>query len=562
MSSSGPALALGEGVNEVSTSYPMVRLGSVPDGSRDGLRFLQDRLAYFGRTGFLLCLGFYGVLNVARTYAPGFVASDLWRVEGNSWNLAAAAILLAQWRIARGRALPLWGLTLLDAAGPILAGLIFTAMASSITSGHGPVDALLGLTNTVVARAAIVPSTARRTFWISAGVMLPAVAAVALAHWSSAAAPAASSVERLLRALNTLLWCGIAAAVATVASRVIYGLQEEVREARQLGQYTLEEHLGEGGMGAVYRARHALLRRPTAIKLMRSASEHRIARFEREVQLTAMLSHPNTISVYDYGRTPDGLFYYAMEYLEGVDLEQLVTRHGRQPPGRVVHILRQIASSLAEAHGIGLIHRDIKPANVYLCSRGGQPDFVKVLDFGLVTEIDPAERPALSGERSLTGTPLYMSPEAIRSPGEIDARSDLYAVGAVGYWLLTGRTVFQARTSVEACYHHLHTQPEPPSKYVPERVPEDVERVILDCLAKDPEARPADALTLAQRLAGSAAAPMWREADARRWWNEHAPRPSAAPGEPASTGRPARLRQRTIDVDLRARGLPARRQDG
>ncbi|WP_437966582.1 serine/threonine-protein kinase [Sorangium sp. So ce260] len=546
-------------MNEASSSTSMVRLGSVPDGSREGLRFLQDRLAYFGRIGFLLSLGFYVVLNVARTYDPAFVASDLWLAEGNPWNLAAAAVLLAKWRIARGRALPLRTLTLLDAAGPILTGLAFTAMANFITSGHGPLDALLGLTNTVVARAVIVPSTARRTLWISAAVTLPAVAAVALALWSSAVAPDSSAVERFLRTLDALLWCGIATTVATVASKVIYGLQEKVREARQLGQYTLEERLGKGGMGAVYRARHALLRRPTAVKLMTGASEQRIARFEREVQLTSMLSHPNTISIYDYGRTPDGLFYYAMEYLEGVDLEELVRRHGRQPPGRVVHILRQIASSLAEAHGIGLIHRDIKPANVYLCSRGGHPDFVKVLDFGLVTEIDPAARPAVSCERSLTGTPLYMSPESIRSPGDIDARSDLYALGAVGYWLLTGRTVFQAGTSVEICYHHLHTRPEPPSKYVPEGVPEDVERVILDCLAKEPEARPADALTLMERLAASTAAPMWREADARRWWKEHASRRAAA-CEPASAGGPARLT--TIDVDLRARPLPALRQDG
>jgi serine/threonine-protein kinase len=239
-------------------------------------------------------------------------------------------------------------------------------------------------------------------------------------------------------------------AVATAGSGVIYGLRREVRRALRLGQYTLEEKLGEGGMGVVYRARHALLRRPTAVKLLKGdrLGEASLRRFEREVQLTASLSHPNTVSVYDFGRTPEGVVYYAMEYLEGLSLEQLVAEAGAQPPGRVVHVLRQVLGALAEAHGVGLVHRDVKPGNVILCERGGLSDVAKVVDFGLVKDLDAAD--ALSHEGMLVGTPLYLAPEAIRSPNA-DPRSDLYSLGAVAYVLLTGNHVFDgARSSRSA----------------------------------------------------------------------------------------------------------------
>jgi serine/threonine protein kinase len=251
------------------------------------------------------------------------------------------------------------------------------------------------------------------------------------------------ATEATLRlAVWKVMWLVVAVAVATACSRVIYGLRREVRLARRLGQYTLEEKLGEGGMGVVYRARHALLRRPTAVKLLKGErlGEASLRRFEREVLLTASLSHPNTVSVYDFGRTPDGVFYYAMEYLEGLSLEQLVAEEGAQPPGRVVHVLRQVLGALAEAHGVGLVHRDVKPDNVILCERGGLSDVAKVVDFGLVKDLDAAD--ALSHEGMLVGTPLYLAPEAIRSP-DTDPRADLYSLGAVAYFLLTGKHVFR-----------------------------------------------------------------------------------------------------------------------
>jgi len=275
-------------------------------------------------------------------------------------------------------------------------------------------------------------------------------------------------------------------------------------------------------MGEVYRARHAMLRRPTAIKLFTGdGSERELRRFEQEVQLTARLTHPNTISIFDYGRTPDGAFYYAMELLDGVTLETLVERYGNQPPARVIHTLAQACGALREAHAAGLIHRDIKPANVFLCRQGGLPDVVKVLDFGLVKQLSNSAQTNESNANLLVGTPLYMSPESIASPGTVTAQSDLYALGAVGYFLLTGTPVFSADTVVEVCSHHLHTPPEPPSRRAATPIPADLERIILDCLAKIPHERPKSAHEMAQRLSACADANAWQEEDADAWWRAH-----------------------------------------
>ncbi len=289
---------------------------------------------------------------------------------------------------------------------------------------------------------------------------------------------------------------------------------------RKLGQYELVEKLGEGGMGVVYRAEHAMLRRPTAVKLLPpdKAGGYTITRFEKEVQQTARLTHPNTVTVFDYGRTPEGVFYYAMELLAGATLREVVEIDGPQPPARVARVLEQAAGALAEAHGIGLIHRDIKPANIMLVKQGGELDVAKVLDFGLVKELNPEVDLALTQADTITGTPHYLSPEGIIQQDAVDARSDLYALGAVGYFLITGGHVFSGNNTVEVLGKHLHAKPEPPSGRLGRELPQDLEELIMQCLAKAPEDRPQSAPEFVLGLRACRDFGGWTPADARGWW--------------------------------------------
>lgn len=295
-------------------------------------------------------------------------------------------------------------------------------------------------------------------------------------------------------------------------------LQRATLAAKQLGQYSLETKLGTGGMGTVYKARHAMLRRPTAIKLLdvEKISDAAILRFEREVQLTAGLTHPNTIAVFDYGRTPEGIFYYAMEYLEGINLDDLVARHGPLPPGRALHLMKQICGSLAEAHSAGLVHRDIKPANVVLTIRGGLHDFVKVLDFGLAKTTESTDA-NLTSVNAITGTPLYLSPEAVNAPDKVDATSDVYALGAVAYFLLSGTPVFNGATVMEICMKHVQAAPEGLGKRMSQPLDPVFETLVMRCLAKSQADRPKHAgellLMLEAITVGS-----WTDAAARSWW--------------------------------------------
>jgi serine/threonine-protein kinase len=338
--------------------------------------------------------------------------------------------------------------------------------------------------------------------------------------------------------LNIVAWSGLALTISTVASSVIFGLRAEADKIRRLGQYTLEEKIGEGGMGIVYRARHALLRRPTAIKLLspRVADADNVRRFEREVQLTATLTHPSTIAIYDYGRTPSGAFYYAMEYLDGLNLEQLVQCDGPQPAGRVIHILQQVSGALSEAHEVGLIHRDIKPANIILRRRGSMPDVAKVVDFGLVKPVvtQSSMTVALTAQNVILGTPLYMAPESIRGDTGVDGRSDLYALGAVAYYLLTGATLFESSSVMEVLAAHLHTSPPRPCERTTRQVPSDLEGVILRCLAKDPDDRFATARELTGALHSCAAATPWSLEAAEAWWGAFGIRRPRSPGDPQS----------------------------
>ncbi len=303
-------------------------------------------------------------------------------------------------------------------------------------------------------------------------------------------------------------------------SAVLSRLSSRFDEVRQLGRYRIGRKIGEGGMGAVYMARHALLRRPTAVKLLRpdAKSDESIVRFEREVQAAAALSHPNTISIYDYGHTPDGVFYYAMEYLDGVDIGRCVHAGGPFPEARVVHVMKQVCASLAEAHAAGLIHRDLKPANVMLCERGGLSDFVKVLDFGLVRAADRDQTLNVTNVQALTGTPLYLAPEAIETPDQLDARADVYQLGGIAYYLLVGRHVFEGETVVEVLGKHLHTAPVPPSEALERPASPDLERIILRCLAKDPAERYAHGAELLEAFESCSFTGSWGQKEARDWW--------------------------------------------
>jgi serine/threonine protein kinase len=295
------------------------------------------------------------------------------------------------------------------------------------------------------------------------------------------------------------------------------------------GQYTLGRKLGEGGMGVVYQASHRLLRRPTAVKVLRSgdaspaAHAEALSRFEREVQLTSQLTHPNTIVIYDYGETDEGNFFYAMEYVEGVDLERLVRLEGPLPAARIIHFALQVCGSLAEAHAKGLIHRDIKPANLIVCERGGAQDTIKVLDFGLVKSL---HGPALSGSNVLVGTPLYMAPETVRAPSSVGPRSDLYSLGAVMHWLATAMTVHDAAlvsASLRPLIGPSSVRGDSLTGDPYAQVPADLERVIMRCLDSDPFERPETAGELARELAACRDAGRWTQDDASAYWRERGP---------------------------------------
>lgn len=334
----------------------------------------------------------------------------------------------------------------------------------------------------------------------------------------------------------------IAVGVAYVAARWVYALGKTASTARRLGSYDLVDRIGRGGMGEVWRARHALLKRPAALKLIRperlrsrtyeDATTLR-KRFEREAQATAVLQSPHTVTLYDYGVSDDGTFYYVMELLQGFDLESLVERFGPQSPERVAHILMQAASSLADAHQNGLVHRDIKPANIYASKAGLDLDVVKVLDFGLVKSIsaDGSQQDTrLTGEGIASGTPAYMAPEVGLGEADVDGQVDIYALGCVAYWLLTGQLVFRGETPMKTVIRHIHDEPIPPSRISELDIPESLEQVIMAMLAKNPKDRPT-ARELRGLLCGTGLANQWSPMRRFDWWQRNAPDVLAKPCE-------------------------------
>lgn len=491
----------------------------------DGRAFLQSRVRLFVRVlaAFFAAFTVGGVVKtlVLRTH-PGPVATfgdpatqvQTALASTVACLLVTVGLALETWVLAKPRT-SRW-LSIYEWTGAFVGSAAMVQLVHLLPEGAPTAMIVFPVMLIMVLRAGLVPSRALPSGVLAVGI---AVTVGVTLYWS--ARDDAMGWRRYDWLMGSV-WVLAFGAATAVVSHVIYGLQQEVRRARNLGNYTLDQKLGEGGMGEVYLAHHAFLKRPTAIKLLppEKLGEQAIARFEREVKELSRLSHPNTVAIFDFGRTPQGIFYYAMEYLDGLDLDELVELDGPQPASRVIHVLAQVAHALAEAHDEGLIHRDIKPANVVLCHRGGVPDLAKVVDFGLVKDLKTPS-PHLSTSDVITGTPQFMAPESLTRPDQIDGRTDLYALGAVGYFLLTGEHVFEGKTLVEICSHHLHTPPEPPSARRAD-VPADLEAVLLRCLEKDAAARFGHARDLRRALLACSAAGDWREVEAEAWWRTHA----------------------------------------
>ena len=479
--------------------------------------YLQSRLNVFSKAMFwafiALCV-FLGAMF--RVYPETSQPNDELIFGGSAVGLALMAVI---WRIVLvRRELSLDALWRIDLGYAIGIGAAF-AGSMLLLADHlhaASYASLIYACFTVFTRALLVPSSAPRTAVISVVAFIPL--------WIVGAIIAGTTTQDLpgpaFWSAGFLFSC-VAILLATTGSKIIYGLNRKVTEFMQLGQYTLDREIGKGGMGVVYLAHHALLRRATAVKLLspeRVGGADNLDRFEREVHCMSQLTHPNTVIVFDYGRNPDGVFYYAMEYLgDGTNLELLVRKHGALPAGRVAQILGQVCGALQEAHEAGLIHRDIKPANIILCERGGVPDVAKVVDFGLVHEVARSRGGLQNTAQVILGTPHYIAPERITDSHPIGPTVDLYALGAVGYFLLTGRNVFEGKTDHHVCAKHVAEAPTPLSHVMKKPVPPELEAIIMKCLAKSPEQRFASAAALGEAL-DSVPRTDWTRAEAQAWW--------------------------------------------
>jgi serine/threonine-protein kinase len=499
-------------------------------------RYLHARLRIAAT--FLACAGGVLVLASAATWmASGSNATEPFFTTARS-TLVVAALVAAAFLMPLSKPdFPAARLGLVDAT---LTGIVLVAAAVFYATAYsyGPEFLVPVLALLIVTRAVFVPSRPLRTFILAA----PApVAVLVVALWNGTVR-SLDGVELTHGAyVSHVVWdqvvLGIAVALAVFASQVNFALRLQAYKASELGQYKLIDRLGAGAMGEVWRAQHGLMRRPTAIKIIHGdvVDEKTLRRFEEEVRQTCRLSHPNVIVIYDYGRTLDGVFFYAMELLDGIDLAQAVKESGPFPPARVIHVLVQACSGLAEAHARGLVHRDVKSANLFICERGLESDVVKVVDFGLVLDVSETASPAAEIARpgELCGTPQTMAPETIRGRPPTP-RVDVYALGAVGCFLLTGKQIFDTKGAMEFIRSHVTEAPIPPSVRDP-RVPKDLEAALMRCLAKDPEQRTASVLALRDELLDCADAGAWTPGDAAAWWRaRRGPKAEAPADVPAS----------------------------
>ena len=496
---------------------------AVPANTAEATRDLQERVGRYARSLGVVS-GVMLVASVGGSLLTGPGATPV-SVPSRVVHCLATALAFGVWGWSRGKERSLGTIHVFDAVTTVSLCTAWALLGLGIPVTE-PIEfsMILAMTYTLIARSVMVPSTFGRTLALGLISVVPTLYLLYSRGMGFVPHAPASQVGVFL--MFGTLWCGVAVVTAALQSRLLYGLRQRIREATQLGQYTLREKIGEGGMGAVYRATHAMLRRPAAIKLLLPgrAGEREIARFEREVQLTSRLQHPNTISIFDYGRAADGTFYYVMELLDGFDLDSLVEADGALPPWRAVRILSQAAGALVEAHGLGLIHRDIKPPNVILTARSDEVDIVKVVDFGLVKMTGTEGNGSMATQaNAILGTPLYLAPEAITNPDAVDARADIYALGALGFFLLTGEHVFKGNSVVEICSKHLVEPPDPPSRRASQPIPDALDRLILSCLAKSANDRPESAAALKRTLDAIALEVPYDAAAAEAWWKTRAP---------------------------------------
>jgi serine/threonine-protein kinase len=495
--------------------------------------FVQARLALLGKTVFLLAFGFFSIINGMLIVGGGIGMLPLLVNQTNVMHFLSALVMGVLWVVARVRPWSLRALGIIDGGCLLLAGIGLASMAAQPDEKQ-LMAGLFALTVTMMARAVLIPSTGTRTFCLSWLASAPLLLVSFLFHEPAQIPGFAPEFLELLISVNAFLWLTIAVTLSTVTSRTIYGLRQQVKAASEIGQYTLEEKIGSGGMGEVWRARHRMLIRPAAVKLVSSRElgsapgrdpELRLRRFEREARATAGLKSPHTVQLYDFGVTDDGTLYYVMELLDGMDLDTLIARFGPVPAERAIHLLLQVCASLDDAHQNGLVHRDIKPANIVVSRVGAAWDFVKVLDFGLV-KLDGARQSAeslrLTADNHVSGTPGFIAPEVVLGV-ETDHRVDIYALGCVAYWLLSGKLVFDGPGAIKVMSDHVHTLPSPPSSRSELPIPSELDALILECLAKDPGKRPASAAALQTRLSAIPVATPWTHDSAERWWSVNAP---------------------------------------
>ena len=487
----------------LSGASPRLQLGQSAEGFDSAV---VDRVRLYLKVTFLINLAFAAVAFI--TNLTGDAVQD--SMEGRTLVIISVmtAVNGMAWFVVATNRTPAASTPAVAGFMTLLLSAVFTHVGTTNPLDPNPTRTifflLICVTFLLVLRSSLIPSRATTT---------AAVGVLAICFPIVAAREYATGPDRVF-----FIWLVVTSVVTVVVtlvtSNAIYGMNRKMRAAVQLGQYQIERLLGRGGMGEVYLAKHALLQRPTAIKLLRDVSAASARdMFQQEVRTASGLSHPNTVEIYDYGRTPAGIFYFAMEYVEGANLEDIVAATGAMPPPRVIHLLQQAAGSLGEAHDRGLVHRDVKPSNLMLCERGGIFDTLKVMDFGLARDLsgDKAE-----GGAGLSGTPLYLAPETILEADGAEPRSDVYALGATAYFLLAGEPPFPRGNLVEILSDHLATSP-------PRLECEDaaLSALIERCLSKDPDERPHDAKAFGAALTQCGTVGQWTERDAAIWWAEH-----------------------------------------